>query len=105
MEIIQVFACDGTPATDSWKVRENMEIHRRSTSVFVEVELVVLPFLRLFYGSTSRYLWEDREGNNHFITQAMGRGTGGPADAVAVRTGDSIGHWLQFIPDCCLGRV
>ena len=38
----------------------------------------VLPFVRLFYGSSSRYLWEDDPGVTHTITQG---------NAIAVFTG------------------
>ena len=41
-------------------------------SGLAKVDPAVLPFVRLFYGSRSRYWWEDNEGNGHTITQAEG---------------------------------
>ena len=41
-------------------------------SGLAEVDPSVLPFVRLFYGSKSRYLWEDNEGNCHTIAQGRG---------------------------------
>ena len=32
----------------------------------------MLPFVRMFYGSPSEYLWEDNEGNVHSIPQGEG---------------------------------
>ena len=46
-------------------------------SGLAEVDPSVLPFVRLFYGSKSRYLWEDDEGNCH---------TRRPVNVVVVRT-------------------
>ena len=47
-------------------------------SGLAEVDPSVLPFVRLFYGSKSRYLWEDNEGNCHTIAQAEGGEQGDP---------------------------
>ena len=41
-------------------------------SGLAEVDPAVLPFVRLFCRSESRFLWEDNEGNGHTITQAEG---------------------------------
>ena len=38
----------------------------------------VLPFVRLFYGQPSRYLWEDEEGAIHHIHQGEGGEQGDP---------------------------
>ena len=48
-------------------------------SGLAEVDPAVLPFVRLFFGSQSRYLWEDNEGNGHTITQAEGGEQGDPS--------------------------
>ena len=37
-----------------------------------------LPFVRMFYGSPSKYIWTDQEGNNHEISQAEGGEQGDP---------------------------
>ena len=47
-------------------------------SGLAEVDPSVLPFVRLFYGSKSRYLWEDNGGNCHTIAQAEGGEQGDP---------------------------
>ena len=32
----------------------------------------MLPFVRMFYGSPSEYLWEDNQGNVHVVPQGEG---------------------------------
>ena len=40
-----------------------------------------IPFVRLFYGSPSSYLWEDSSGITHTIPQGEGGEQGDPFDA------------------------
>ena len=38
----------------------------------------VLPFVRMFHGAHSQYLWEDEEGTTHVIEQGEGGEQGDP---------------------------
>ena len=40
----------------------------------LDMERVVLPFIRQFHGRVSQYLWEDDVGVNHTILQGVGQG-------------------------------
>ena len=48
------------------------------------------PFVRQFYGTPSRYLWEDDEGVTHNIDQGE-KAARGPHDAVVVLSGATCG--------------
>ena len=73
-----------------------------------------LPFVRLFYGQPSRYLWEDEDGDVHHIYQGEGgeqgdalmpllfslgptRGAGGSAEAVCWLTIGFSRFWTTFM--------
>ena len=51
-----------------------------------------IPFVRMFCGSPSKYIWEDGEGVEHSILQGGRRRTGGSSNAFVVSTCRIGGH-------------
>ena len=60
-----------------------------------KVDPGVLPFVRLFYGSSSRYLWEDDPGVTHTITQGEGGEQGDTPMPLLCSLGSTKRRWRE----------